>query len=565
MGAVILLTLMSGCQSLGKTLNTSEGALERNTILKNHVVMFDGDGYPVDPTGNGRCQPATNDEDLFYCEGQHDVMVNYPRFNQKAFKQHVLRIFQSAKTHALNKQLDKIQILFFVHGGLNTQVGSLERIVGAGPDPNRNMHSLYDLIMEDTNYYPIFINWDSSLTSSYFDHLLYVRQGEKWPVLTGWLTAPVVFAVDIGRSILRAPLVWGSMVYNDAKTAPALAGLMGHEKNLPDDVVKDLLCRDAQDKKACFSQFESTKAYSTFSKGCWDSDVPLKEASVGHQLIVGVDERRCLEMSWKFFQWLVTIPTKLAISPFLDAFGKSAWDNMLRSIQLLYQVDEEFHHEDSGEEDTIPIADRTHAGGLSLFLDELMKEIDTTEGNDQRKWEMTWVGHSAGTIIINEAIRRFGLPKTKKPALPFHTIVYMAAASTLRDVQSSVFPYLQNHPSTAFYHLMLHEKSEEGETLWEPFDMAPRGSLLVWIDEFLSNPLTHKERTSGKYENFFRDYHSIPDSIRDQIFLRVFSQGKTVRKGNPLKHGEFTDRFKFWDSKCWATDFPQRGNECVFP
>jgi hypothetical protein len=175
------------------------------------------------------------------------------------------------------------------------------------------------------------------------------------------------------------------------------------------------------------------------------------------------------------------------------------------------------------------------------------------------------VGHSAGTIIINEAIRRFGLPKAQKQVLPFNTIVYMAAASSLRDVQNSVYPYLQNHPSTEFYQLMLHEKAEEGETVWQPFDLPPRGSLLVWIDNFLSNPLTHKERTAGKYRNFFGDYHSIPENIRNQIYLRIFSQGEKVHSGNPQKHGEFTHRFRFWDAKCWATDFSQSKNECVFP
>jgi hypothetical protein len=178
---------------------------------------------------------------------------------------------------------------------------------------------------------------------------------------------------------------------------------------------------------------------------------------------------------------------------------------------------------------------------------------------------MTWVGHSAGTIIINEAIRRFGLSHTSDQGLPFNTIVYMAAASTLHDLQTSVYPYLENHAFSHFYHLMLHEKAEEGETTWQPFDLSPRGSLLVWIDDFLSNPLTHKERTSGSYGNFFRDYHSIPRNIRDQISLRVFSQGKAVRSGNPQKHGEFTDRFRYWDAKCWATDFSQSKNDCVFP
>ena len=175
------------------------------------------------------------------------------------------------------------------------------------------------------------------------------------------------------------------------------------------------------------------------------------------------------------------------------------------------------------------------------------------------------MGHNAGTIIINEAIRRFGLSNTKDQVLPFNTIVYMAAASTLRDVQASVYPYLQNNPSTQLYQLMLHEQAEEGETVWQPLDLPPRGSLLVWVNDFLSNPLTHKERTGGRYQNFFGDYHSIPENIRDQIYLKVFSQGEKVRSENPQKHGEFTDRFRFWAAKCWATDFSQSQNDCVFP
>jgi hypothetical protein len=360
------------------------------------------------------------------------------------------------------------------------------------------------------------------------------------------------------------------MIYNDAKTAPALAGMIGNEKNLSDEVVKELLCHDAQDQESCFTQFVSNKAYPTFSKACWNGTGNLKQPLGSNKLIIGVDERRCPEMSWKFFQWLVTIPTKLAISPFLDAFGKSAWDNMLRSIQLLYQVDEEFHVASPPNTQPAKIADRSPEGGLSIFFNELLKEIHHPKAQSQKKWEIkeweiTWVGHSAGTIIINEAIRRFGLPNTQDQVLPFNTIVYMAAASTLRDVQASVYPYLQNHPSTEFYQLMLHEQAEEGETVWQPFDLPPRGSLLVWIDDFLSNPLTHKERTAGRYQNLFGDYHSIPENIRDQIYLKVFSQGEKVRSENPQKHGEFTDRFRFWDAKCWSTDFSQSQNDCVFP
>ncbi len=562
----ILFALMTGCQSFGTTLNKPKGASDRHTILQNHVVMFNEDGHPVDPTGNSDCQTDGNTPGPSYCTGKHSVLTDYPRLTTQDFQHHIANIIQSAKQQALNHNQSKVQLLFFIHGGLNTQVGSLERIIDKGHDPDKNNQTLFDLITTESPFYPVFINWQSSLRASYLDHLLYVRQGEKWPALAGWLTAPVVLAVDIGRSLLRAPLVWGSMIYNDAKTAPALTKLLGNEQNLPDEIVKELLCQDHPDREACETHFTDNKAPATFSDACWSREANKKTASIGDNLIVGVDDRRCPEMGWKFFQWLVTLPTKLVISPFLDAFGKSAWDNMLRSIQLLYQTEEDFHLPTNPSE---ALTHRSPTGGLSIFFQELAKEIHAQDARTSGtsaplEWEITWVGHSMGTIIINEAIRRFGLPPNEPHRLPFSKIVYMAAAATLGDLDSSVYDYLQTNPHTTFYHLMLHEKAEEGETVWNQFDLPPRGSLLVWIDEFLSNPLTHKERTAGKYQNFFRDYSSIPERIRPQISVRVFSQGERIRSGNPLKHGEFTDRFRFWDSTCWATDLNQTTNACVY-
>ena len=581
LGILPLFGLLTGCVSLVPTLEKETELRADYGDLKNHVVMFNLDGHPVDPTGNNGCQEEkSRDKSYTYCEGKFDIVSDYPELEEEDFKKHISNILDKAKQHAKDNNREKVQLLFFVHGGLNTQIESLERVVGKGPDPMQENKSLPELIKEETPYYPIFINWQSYLTSSYGDHLVNIRQGEKQPWYIGWATAPVVLALDIGRSILRAPLVWGSMIFNDRKTAPDIDRMFSPEKKLSDEVVQDLLCQNGSSQKDSSpnycERFKASKSPSFFK--CRAQGENISPALRAKNLVVDVDERRCTEMGWNFIQYLITLPTKIVISPFLDAFGKSAWDNMLRSIQLLFQVDEEFHYGKLYKEDKARPSERPHSGGLHIFLNELLKEIhEVKEGSEQDqqqlKWEITWVGHSAGTLIINEAIRRFGLPKERKASLPFNNIVYMAAAATLRDIETSVYPYLQNNypdlekndPGHKFYHLMLHKRAEEGETLWKPFDLTPRGSLLVWIDQFLSNPLTHKERTAGRYENFFLDYHSIPEKIRDRIYLRVFSVGEKVEFRNPIKHGEFTTRFRYWDRKCWFPVTQTNKNTCVYP
>lgn len=60
------------------------------------------------------------------------------------------------------------RILIYIHGGLNSPYGSINRAV-----------QLSDGILAADSY-PIFINWQSSLMSSYWEHVWYVRQGEHW-------------------------------------------------------------------------------------------------------------------------------------------------------------------------------------------------------------------------------------------------------------------------------------------------------------------------------------------------------------------------------------------------
>src|SRR6185436_1220364 len=76
-------------------------------------------------------------------------------------------------------------ILIFVHGGLNQTDASLERAERLAEE------------MKQKNIYPIFIHWRSSLTSSYFEHLFFLRQGRRSSVI-GPATSPFMLCYDLG-------------------------------------------------------------------------------------------------------------------------------------------------------------------------------------------------------------------------------------------------------------------------------------------------------------------------------------------------------------------------------
>jgi pimeloyl-ACP methyl ester carboxylesterase len=492
-GIIVLgLAVFTGCSSIPQ-------------VPTEHIVMFSGRGNPVDPTGNIGCadEPAP-------CNGSHFWLTTYHEMKRDRYDDYLSNLFE-AMNHDAPVVNGKKRLLIFIHGGLNTQVGTIERAT--------DLHKS----IEAAGYFPIFVNWQSSLVSSYLDHLLYIRKGQDMGVL-GVPLAPFYLLADVARSVARAPVVWSFQFWNNIRSIP----------------------------------FITTQSETDATRIAAD----IKREGI-IDLVEGDDKRDITEMILSGFSWLVTAPTKLLTAPFIDAFGKSAWDIMLRRTDLLYHTDGEF----STESD---VAKQAHAekgyqhvradGGLSVFMRRLQDEIARNGGANA--WDITLVGHSMGTIVLNRLIHDFGT--SPSGTMPFNRIAYMAAAATVKDYEDNIFPYLTKNRDAQFYHLTLHTRAEVRDR-WEPIpyvDLPPRGSLLVWVDEFLANPGTLHDRTAGRVTNLTVALHNTPEELRHRIHVKEFNAGANMQDTDPQGHGQFSSPFTFWKQECWQLKNPS-SSACI--
>jgi pimeloyl-ACP methyl ester carboxylesterase len=206
------------------------------------------------------------------------------------------------------------------------------------------------------------------------------------------------------------------------------------------------------------------------------------------------------------------------------------------------------------------LAEIPASGGLSIFIEQFLAAMKS----DGNQWEIVLVGHSMGAIVVNELIQLYG------ERLIISNIVYLAAAASIEDYEDTLLPYLARHRETEFYNLMLHPIAERGEIQYEWGDLAPRGSLLTWLDMFLANPETLLHRRVGAYDNYLRALHSTPackeeddnaQCLRRRIHVRSFSAGLDVANKNPQSHSELAERFQFWKAECWKVSTPPE--ECI--
>lgn len=578
--------------TLGLLVTLGCGSQIRN-VPEANIIMVNAKGQPVDPTGNIWCKRDLNGA----CNGRHFIWRQYQPYNENKpgdYNSHLKRVINGLETYKAEIKGRPKHLLIYVHGGLNFQVGTVERAA-----------ELHKDILEG-GAYPIFINWQSSWIPSYRYHLTHIRQGEDWNQGTwssvgAYLTAPFYLAADLARATIRLPTATFLQIRNDIETVPWLSWLHSEDLLLAQQTAFEELCSRMKpgDTNVANALAEYSRILDKSPVGC-EKVEGARQPDFG-TLWLGVDETT----GWEYFEgstkYILTLPTKLVSAPIIDALGTSSWNVMLRSASQLFHYDSRkmshtgLHLSQNGTHDY------SQTGALSVFFEELwgkICDVDTHSsggtGPKSRKcankdgWEITLVGHSMGAIIVNHIIRDFG-------DLPITNVVYMAAASTIQDYQDTIFPYLTKRnvsiPSSnsanlsstyqksetkkpeqcsddrrkgvCVYHLMLHEAAESGEWFSDILDPFPRGSLLVWLDNFLTHPLSREDRRLGRFTNFILAAHHTPKPLRPYINIVKFGVGEGVL--SPQKHGEFGGNLKFWKSECWdkPADNPRncyRGN-----
>lgn len=544
-----------------------------------HIVMFDGEGAPVD-----------------FTDRWGGALLSYDTWDAGQYAEHVARVVQGVRDHV--GRTGSRRVLVFIHGGLNEQPETIRRAV-----------ELSDDILAD-DVYPIFVNWQSNLVSSWFAHLLFVRQGRDWD---GWgvIVAPFYLLTDLARSLFRFPVVAGHQV---AEGLGSVGMLELSDRTHARDATRELMREQAARGGAGDA---ANAAYAADAADAADATADAAGSGAGGEaalLRLDVPRRAqgfqgrlsgLADVGWEdsghVLLYAVTLPVKPVSIFIVDAAGTGSWQVMRRRVELLFQRQDELEGFDSGDGGEPRVHRRRE--GLLLLMDELAAL------QDELDLRIAVVGHSMGTIVMNRLLfhsQMYGHlghsghderdggreadtdvdgvvdvvhgahrghaghdghdghgvadaaaddppadgPRLRLPA--FEDIVYLAAACSLRDYEQSAFSYLLHDPGARVFHVVLDPDEELDED--NAFDLAPRGSLLVWVDDFLAQPSTPMDRTAGRYDNLMVALPNTPAALRRQVHVRVLPRGDALL---PAKHGQFTDpaetsgSFRFWRRESW--------------
>jgi len=385
------------------------------------------------------------------------------------------------------KWAKKKKVLLFIHGGLNSIGDGLARTARLVP-----------AIVDDTKgeTYPILINWRSGVVSGYTHHLWKYHNGKDGNRFWRAVASPFVFIADLGRAVARLPIVYweqGSAAFSRASGTTKVAELDPEVSKLWGERV----------------QIDGRKPQWSTSTKIWDGV---------SQVLPGI--------------------VRIVTTPLIDTIGFEGYDMLLRRVETIFFRNDDLNARFRKSDDP-----NVRKGEPSGALIQLMRHIPADT-------EIVLIGHSMGTIALNELIRRY-------PDRNFSTIVYMGAACTIKDFMDTVPDYLshnlERNPDTKFFNLCLHPTADEGEV--SAWSTVPNGSLLEWLDAYLLAPRTPLHRTLGKWNNAVRMLHlfsGMPPEVLNAIHMKAFT---VLGDEYPSTHGSF-DEFKFWQPAFWDPKLP---------
>ena len=461
-----VLPLLAACSSFkldpGKGLAPDE--------FRAHVLMFDARGEPRDPlttTGAGNA----------YLKAK-DTPKGEP--TDETYERYMQRILDGIDAHRRQYPKRPLRLIFFFHGGLNTRGTALRRAE----------EQIARMKRDTPEVYPIFVNWLTSLPSSYKNHLLFVTHGQdtyRW----GMSLAPFKFGGDVGRFVANGIPDTALQIWDWRRRVQ-------YER---EGVLKAPLCDNTLD----------------FREGDHATRTRRDRYTDGAHAFVTF-----LLAKW----WTGAI---------VDAAGTPAWGSMLYTADRLFYSDQEMHHPYD-----VALRGETGGGDFARFLERLAETVNPDDGNT----EVILAAHSAGAIVANMIVANFG------DRLPITNLVYMAPACTIDELMAGgkLATFLANHPKSQLHILTLNEVAEFSQKF--VMDLAPRGSLLVWLDEFIQPK--HSEfrgHMLGRARNLRLHAHLIPCKIQPQVHITAYAEDP-AGPPHPQTHSAIGG-IEYWKEANW--------------
>lgn len=571
------------------------------------LVIFPGNLL----TARGETESESNNNSLHVIRINEDGVVIGLKDNKdrQVFKKYVNTMLDRAEALGEKKAYKKdgktiVKILIHVHGGLVKFKDTEERI-----------RTVAKQIMNDESdwYYPVFISWPSDLGSSYTEQLLKIRQGvkKKWPV--NIIGIPFIFISQVGTSIGKIPENWYYQLVNSKdniansfgkynwvshmwKEADKNSGYSFSKDEFTNECSVIDLCntikQDVGDTIAAgkpSEPIENLKEYLRVPKLyerlyerhngriVYSKRVELflektrnyrsKEFSKlnrKRQYKIQRLNRLLIEETYpespksfdiyrseflvskkeylkRYIYRTATFPSRATIGGLAHStFGEASWKNMKRrTSNIFYPV----HFFDNRYENGI-------AGGD--FFGLLFERI-TSEKKNAYKYEITLVGHSMGTIILNKVLSKFQREWRNTKSLK--NIVYMAAACSINEAKDTVVPLILSMKESSqgeseiphFYNLTLNRAAEIDECVG--YYTAPSGSLLEYIDDHYEKPEMQLDRTLGKEVNVLASAQ-VFDGVKPYVHFKSFDRYTGYI---PAGHGDF-NKCQFWKNSFWSTD-----------
>ncbi len=472
--------------ALNGNFDCAQTRLDKKRFVRDHVLRTNRDGLLVQSSAENEGDSQALDPALAVHEMKH--------------------ILCEAERLAEMKKTDQVDILVYVHGGLNKYKDTDKRI-GVASD-----------IMFDGNdgTYPVYLSWPSDAVGTWLDHTFRVREGKKTNLFVGMITSPFIFVADMLRSVGNFPATISYQMTNE-KDRVASAGTDSWLSRSWNDS-EMLFCDNLPDGE----EFCDNKALSTLIPGHVEANLSTYSYESGPRNVRGAAQT-------------ITIPVRYTVgSIWHSAISSSAWDIMKRRAQNVsyptFEFDGRF----------------TNGANSGLFFELMLNRAQHVSSD--KKYNITLVGHSMGTIVLNNALNRY--QHLWKETDHLKNIVYMAGAATIGDTINSVAPVLNGGRTTPvnFYNLTLNRVAEVSEMHYG--GVIPTGSLLVSIDQHHDKPEHPLQRTVGSEVNVLSSMEVINRSMGGGDGEVVFKAFDREEGHYPSTHGQFGD-IPFWRPSAW--------------